>query len=64
MLEILSDNLEDQSQVVRIAKTNSTKMYLTSGVSQGSILDPLLFCMFINDLPEALQFCEPFIFYR
>ena len=64
MLEIPSDYLEHQSQVVRVGNGNSTKMNVTSYPPQGSILGPLLFCMFINNLPEALKFREAFIFAR
>ena len=50
-----TDYLISRSQWVVIDRTFSSWEPVTSGVSQGSILGPFLFLLYVNDLPDVLS---------
>ena len=49
---------EGRRQFTSINGYKSDEREVTCGVPQGSLLGPLLFTLFVNDMPNNVQFCE------
>ena len=53
--EWIKNFLTGRTQKVKINSHLSSKTEVHSGIPQGSILGPILFTIFINDLPEGIK---------
>ena len=68
-LKWIEDFLRNRTQQVVIDGEASSTAPVTSGVPQGSVLGPILFLAFINDMPESVKsmsrlFADDSIIYR
>ena len=52
-LQLLSSYLKDRSHYVQLDNVKSKSHAITCGIPQGSVLGPLLFNTYINDITEA-----------
>lgn len=69
LLKWIEDFLSARTQEVVIDGTKSTPSLVSSGVPQGTVLGPLLFLAYINDMPEGIQstvklFADDSLLYR
>ena len=57
-VEWFNSYLENRCQVTAVGNVHSSSKSVPVGVPQGSILGPLLFLIYVNDLPSCLRECD------
>jgi hypothetical protein len=62
LLNLIGDYLKDRTQRVRVGSELSNEIRISSGVLQGTSLGPLLFLIYISELPKIAINSKSFIY--
>lgn len=62
LLKWIESYLKNRKQYVKFRNSKSNYIYVSSGVPQGSHLGPLLFTLFINDLPKVIKYSQTLMY--
>merc|ERR1712074_472216 len=61
-LNLMKNYLENRCQFVTMNSVNSQKLPISTGVPQGSILGPLLFLIYVNDMSKCSDLFKPLMY--